>query len=65
MAQKCFSCNGKGWKRCPKCHGTGKYHGKECDVCYDSGSLLLLFIDSGSKGKIECERCGGTGEFTR
>jgi DnaJ-class molecular chaperone len=29
------------WRRCPKCAGTGRYNGDECNVCWNTGWLYV------------------------
>ena len=53
----CRKCGGKGYVRCPKCHGTGTVNdGRDnCPVC--TGWLDF----GGGKGVVKCESCNGLG----
>ena len=70
MSEECRECNGKGEVRCPECHGTSRVDDDLCPVCCPSGlmnaltNVVFLGIDHFIEyGKVECESCGGTGEW--
>jgi DnaJ-class molecular chaperone len=41
MGTRARATDPENWKQCPKCRGTGRYEGYECNVCLNSGWLYV------------------------
>jgi len=41
MGVRARATDEENWRRCPKCGGTGRHNGDECNVCWNTGWLYL------------------------
>lgn len=58
LATHCFTCDGSGKQRCPKCKGDGTFI-VECRACSGSGSYIGKYGDP-----MTCRACRGSGSHT-